>query len=83
MNGVQISDPSDIDVDLEQDHWLIPIEDRRGTGAEREGFFEGLSVMNYLKLIDEAARKPRANKVNLSLEVAGIIERLGFLSRAV
>ncbi len=80
MNGVQISDPSDLDVDLEQDHWLIPIEDRRGTGAGREGLFQGLSVMNYLKLIDEAARKPRANKVNLSLEVAGIIERLGFSS---
>ncbi len=77
-NGVQISDPTDMDVDFEQDHWLIPIEDRRGTGAEREGLFEGLSVVNYLKLIDEAARKPRANKVNLSREVAGIIERLGF-----
>ena len=37
---------------LEEALWLCPIEDRRRLDSSREGMFEGLSIGNYLLLVD-------------------------------
>ena len=37
---------------LEENHWLCPIEDRRRLDSAREGMIEGLSLGNYLLLVD-------------------------------
>ena len=60
---------------IEQDHWLCPLEDRRGRA--RQGMLEGLSLGNYLSLVDYTSRLYRNDKARLSREVAGIFERLG------
>ena len=36
--------------DLDQDHWLVPLDDRRGQGAEREGMLEGFLSRKASKL---------------------------------
>ena len=41
---------------LEEDLWLCPIEDRRRIDSSREGMFEGLSIGNYLLLVDYTGR---------------------------
>ena len=64
---------------LEQDHWLIPIEDRRPYSGDsvREGMLESFSLGSYLQLVDYTSRLYRSGKARLSAKVAGIFERLG------
>jgi hypothetical protein len=61
---------------IEQDHWLIPIEDQRSQGSSREGIKEGFTLGQYLMLVDCMSRSVREGKVNLSPDVESIFERL-------
>ena len=63
--------------DVEQTHWLCPIEDRREQGATREGMLAGFSLAKYLLLLDYTAHLFRQGKTRLSADVAPIFERLG------
>jgi hypothetical protein len=63
--------------DLEEGHWLCPIEDRRRLDSAREGMLEGFSLGNYLLLVDYSARLFRQGKATLSRDVAEILDRLG------
>ena len=65
---------------VEQDHWLCPLEDRRGLATNdgpREGMLQGFSLGSYLLLVDYTGRLCRNGKARLSREVAGIFDRLG------
>ena len=62
---------------LEEKLWLCPIEDRRRLGSSREGMFEGLSIGNYLLLVDHTGRLFREGKARISSELAGILDRIG------
>jgi REP element-mobilizing transposase RayT len=66
-----------IEADLEQSHWLCPLQDRSATGASREGMLPGLSLSSYLELVDWTARLCRKGKARVTEEVAGIMARLG------
>jgi REP element-mobilizing transposase RayT len=65
-----------IEGDIEQSHWLCPLQDRRGHGTKREGMLPGFSLSGYLELVDWTARLCRTGKARLSQEVAGIMDRL-------
>jgi len=62
---------------LEESHWLCPTEDRRRLDSAREGMVEGLSLGNYLLLVDDTGRLCREGKAALSREVAEILDRFG------
>jgi hypothetical protein len=62
---------------LEEDLWLCPIEDRRRIDSSREGMFEGLSIGNYLRLVDYTGRLFREGKARISDDLAGILDRIG------
>ncbi len=65
---------------VEQDHWLCPLEDRRGLAkndGSREGMLQGFSLGSYLLLVDYTGRLCRNGKARLSREMAGIFDRLG------
>ena len=67
---------------VEQTHWLCPLEDRRRRGAvreenAREGMVEGLSLGGYLLLVDYTGRLCRNGKARIGREVASILDRLG------
>jgi REP element-mobilizing transposase RayT len=62
---------------LEDGLWLCPIEDRRRLDSTRPGMFEGLSIGNYLLLVDYTGRLFREGKATISAELAGILERIG------
>ena len=62
---------------LEDGLWLCPIEDRRQWGSSRPGMFEGLSIGNYLLLVDYTGRLFREGKARISAELAGILDRIG------
>ena len=53
------------------------IEDRRRFDSPREGMFEGLSIGNYLLLVDFTGRVFREGKAKISAELAGILDRIG------
>ena len=57
---------------LEEALWLCPIEDRRQIDSSREGMFDGLSLGNYLLLVDYTGRLFREGKARISAELAGI-----------
>ena len=63
--------------EVEQTHWLCPLEDRSQLGATREGMLPGLSLAKYLLLLDHTARLFREGKAHLDATVAPIFERLG------
>jgi REP element-mobilizing transposase RayT len=65
-----------VEGDLEQTHWLCPLQDRRDQGAMREGMLPGFSLSAYLGLVDWTARLCRTGKARLSPEVADIMDRL-------
>jgi hypothetical protein len=62
---------------LEESLWLCPIEDRRQLDSSREGMFDGLSLGNYLLVVDYTSRLFRTRKARISAELAGVFERLG------
>ena len=77
---------------IEQDHWLCPLEDRRmlnkaaasknrgsrnNRTESREGMLDGFSLGSYLLLVDYTSRLFRNGKARVSREVAGILDRLG------
>jgi REP element-mobilizing transposase RayT len=66
-----------LEADLEQSHWLCPLQDRSATGASREGMLPGFSLSSYLALVDWTARLCRTGKARVTEEFAGIITRLG------
>jgi len=65
------------EADLEQSHWLCPLQDRSAAGATREGMLPGFSLSGYLALVDWTARICRKGKARITEEVAGIMTRLG------
>jgi REP element-mobilizing transposase RayT len=62
---------------VEKGLWLIPIEDRRRLGEDREGMREGFTFGQYLLLVDYTSRTIRKGKASVSKELEGIFERLG------
>ena len=62
---------------LEDDLWLVPIEDRRQSGAVREGMRSGFTLGQYLMLIEYTGRMLREGKAAISTEVEDIFVRLG------
>ena len=63
--------------DLELDHWLCPLEDRRRWGTDREGMMESFSLGSYLLLVDYTSRLCRLGKARVGKEVSSILERIG------
>ena len=62
---------------LEDELWLVPIEDRRERGALREGMRSGFTLGQYLMLVEYTGRMLREVKAAISSEVADIFSRLG------
>jgi len=63
---------------VEQDHWLIPIDDRRHRSPNaREGLLESFSLGSYLQVLDYTARLYREGKARLNEGVAEVFDRLG------
>jgi REP element-mobilizing transposase RayT len=63
-------------MDLEQTHWLGPIEDGRAVGG-RAGLLPGFSLSCYCRLVDWTSRLVRTGKVALDAAAASIFERFG------
>ena len=62
---------------LEDELWLVPIEDRRERGALREGMHSGFTLGQYLMLVEYTGRMLRNGQAAISSEVADIFSRLG------
>lgn len=62
--------------DAEKTLWLLSIENRPESG-EDQGMFDGLTLVQYMILVDEAGRLPREGKASISDAAAAILERLG------
>jgi hypothetical protein len=65
---------------LDQDHWLVPMDDRRGKrrgGGGREGLLATFSLGSYLMLLDYTGRLCRTGKARMGSEVKEVFERLG------
>ena len=67
---------------LEDSLWLVPIEDRRRLGSEREGMLEGFTLGNYLMLVEYTGRVVREGKASIAAELADVFVRLGFSADA-
>ena len=71
--------------DLEQNHWLLPLEDRRGSSSSkssggvsvRGGMLESFSLGSYLQLVEYTGRCYRRGKTRISSRLQEIFERLG------
>lgn len=66
---------------IEQDHWLIPIEDRRthtnaATTSDREGLLPTFSLGSYLQLVDYTGRLWREGKGRLDEGLQEVFDRL-------
>lgn len=68
--------PQQVSEDLEDNHWLIPIEDRRAQGARREGIRSGCTLGQYPMLVDGMSRCVREGKAHLEQQVASIFDRI-------
>jgi len=67
---------------VEQDLWLVPIEDRRQhsnakSRVTREGMLESFSLGSYLLLVDYTGRLYRDGKARMGAAVKEVFERLG------
>ena len=65
---------------LEQDHWLAPIEDRREAQtfkSKRIGLLPTFSLGSYLQLVDDTARMFRLGKARMAAGTKEVFERLG------
>jgi REP element-mobilizing transposase RayT len=71
-----------IEGEIEQSHWLCPLQDRSGHGTVREGMLTGFSLSGYLDLVDWTARVCRTGKARMSDKVAGIMDRLGTMAES-
>lgn len=65
----------------EQDHWLIPFEDRRkhtnsNPSSEREGMLEKFTFGTYLDLVEQTGRAVREGKSSIQKNLQPIFERL-------
>jgi REP element-mobilizing transposase RayT len=64
-------------INVEQGHWLFPIEDRRDQdGHGLAGLLRGISLSGYVQLVDWSSRLIRPGKVNLSADIPDILTRL-------
>lgn len=66
---------------VEQDHWLVPLEDRRTytrskSGSKREGMLEKFTLGNYLILVEYTGRLFRKGKARISSGIKQIFKRL-------
>jgi len=61
---------------LEESLWLIPIEDRRQLDSQHEGMLSGLTLGNYLMLVEYTGRLLREGKASISSELADIFQPL-------
>jgi len=66
----------------EQDHWLIPIEDRRPhtnarPSSDREGMLATFTLGNYLTLVEYTGRMFRQGKARINDGVKNLFDRLG------
>jgi hypothetical protein len=66
---------------IEQEHWLIPIEDRRAhtnaaTTSDREGLLPTFSLGSYLQLVEYTGRLYREGKAQLSEGLQEVFDRL-------
>jgi len=62
---------------LEEDLWLVPIEDRRAIDSKREGMLSGFTLGNYLMLVEYTGRIVRNGKVSIASELPDIFDRIG------
>lgn len=62
---------------FENELWLAPIENRRRFGSPVEGMFEGLTLSEYLNLVDYTGRLHRPGKASIAPETEHIFKRLG------
>ena len=62
---------------VEETHWLCPIQDRRTLDGHRAGLLPDFPLSSYLKLLDWASRLVRRGKARLTSEVSHILHRLG------
>ena len=62
---------------LEEELWLVPIEDRRRLDSVREGMLETLTLGNYLKLVDYTGRLLKVGKAAIGAELDDILTRIG------
>jgi hypothetical protein len=67
---------------LEESLWLCPIEDRRRLDSAREGMLEGFPLGSYLLLVDYTGRLFRTGKATISVELAGIFDRIRTSARS-
>jgi REP element-mobilizing transposase RayT len=66
---------------IEQEHWLIPIEDRRAhtnaaTTSDREGLLPTFSLGSYLQLVEYTGRLYREGKAQLNEGLQEVFDRL-------
>ena len=61
---------------LEDDFWLIPIENRKQQGAKRVGIKEGFTLGQYLQLVDYTSRLVREGKNSVAADAPPLLERL-------
>jgi hypothetical protein len=66
---------------VEQDHWLVPIEDRRRSSnaptiSNREGMLASFSLGSYLLLVDYTGRLYRNGKARMNSAVREVFDRL-------
>ncbi|QDS89695.1 hypothetical protein EC9_38950 [Rosistilla ulvae] len=73
---------------MEQDHWLVPFEDRRaaqragrGESSCREGMLESFPLGSYLLLLDATGRMYRDGKANMEAGMKEVFERLSSTQR--
>ena len=67
---------------IDQDHWLLPIEDRRQhtnaqPASKREGMLDSFSLGSYLLLVDYTGRLFRTGKARIDNGVSEIFQRFG------
>jgi REP element-mobilizing transposase RayT len=67
---------------FEEDHWLVPLQDRRQItgsrrGPVREGMLNSFSLGSYLLLVEYTGRLFRNGKARISDGVKDVLDRLG------
>jgi hypothetical protein len=77
LETLQKNSPYFSKVNCERGDWLFPTEDCRDpNGVGLAGMLQGISLTDYLQLIDWSSRLIRPGKVNLPQSVPSILSRL-------